>query len=149
MRISYQVIVCLVFHSIKLKLALACKSYYFQIEKDITVLNHLQLGFFPRLPPGGGGHFQDGLPRPTFSNLMHPLAGLQVRRVLDQTKTIFDLSFSYNQRWEFIKENKRVRKQENTLSTKKAIKRTRKKERKHALDQEIDQIGKDNGQEKK
>ena len=126
MPISYQVIVCLVFHSIKLKLALACKSYYFRIEKDITVLNHLQLGFFPRLPPGGGGHFQDGLPRPTFSNLMHPLAGLQVRRVLDQTKTIFDLSFSYNQRWEFIKENKKVRKQENKNSAKEVMKKKKK-----------------------
>ena len=38
--------------------------------------------------------------------------------------------------WEFIKENKKVRKQENTLSTKKTIK---KKERKHVLDQESDQ----------
>ena len=38
------------------------------------------------------------------------------------------------QRWEFIKENKKVRKQENTLSTKKY-----KKERKHALTQESDQ----------
>ena len=43
-------------------------------------------------------------------------------------------------RWEFIKENKKVRKQEKTLSTKKAIKKPRKKkERKHALDQESDQ----------
>ena len=46
-------------------------------------------------------------------------------------------------RWEFIKENKKVRKRENTLSTKKDI---RKKERKHALDQEKKQR-KDNGQE--
>ena len=37
-----------------------------------------------------------------------------------------------NQRWDFIKENKKVRKQENTLSTKKATK----KKRKFALDQE-------------
>ena len=48
-----------------------------------------------------------------------------------------------NQLYLFIKENKKVRKQENTLSTKKAIKkkerqRSRKKERKHALDQESD-----------
>ena len=47
--------------------------------------------------------------------------------------------------WEFIKENKKVRKQENTLSTKKAIKKkekittVKKKERKHTLDQESDQ----------
>ena len=41
-------------------------------------------------------------------------------------------------RWEFIKENKKVRKQEHTPSTKKAIKKKRKK-RKHALDQESDQ----------
>ena len=40
-------------------------------------------------------------------------------------------------RWEFIKENKIVRKQENTLSTKKVIKKKKqRKERKHALDQE-------------
>ena len=31
-------------------------------------------------------------------------------------------------RWEFIKENKKVRKQENTLSTKKAIKKKKKKQ---------------------
>ena len=41
-------------------------------------------------------------------------------------------------RWEFIKENKKVRKQEHTPSTKKAIKKKRNK-RKHALDQESDQ----------
>ena len=39
------------------------------------------------------------------------------------------------QRWKFIKENKKVRRQENTHSTKKAIK----KQRKHAPDQESDQ----------
>ena len=38
-------------------------------------------------------------------------------------------------RWEFIKEYKKVRKQENTISTKKVIKK-KKEERKHALDQE-------------
>ena len=43
-----------------------------------------------------------------------------------------------NQLYLFIKENKKVRKQENTLSTKKAIKKKRKIERKHALDQESD-----------
>ena len=42
-----------------------------------------------------------------------------------------------NQLYLFIKENKKVRKQENTLSTKKAIKKKR-KERKHAPDQESD-----------
>ena len=47
------------------------------------------------------------------------------------------------------KENKKVRKQENMLSTKKAIKKKRKKERKNALDQESDQEKKnDNDQEK-
>ena len=48
-------------------------------------------------------------------------------------------------RWEFIKENKKVKKKENTLSTKRANKTKKrkndndqeKKERKHALDQEI------------
>ena len=40
------------------------------------------------------------------------------------------------QRWEFIKENKKGKIKENTLSTKKATKKKRKKERKHALDQE-------------
>ena len=43
------------------------------------------------------------------------------------------------QRWEFIKENKKVRKQENRLSTKKVIKKKKKKDGKHALDQESDQ----------
>ena len=38
-------------------------------------------------------------------------------------------------RWEFIKENKKVRKQEKTLSTKRAIKKKRRM-KKHALDQE-------------
>ena len=80
-------------------------------------------------------------------------------------------------RWEFIKENKKVRKQENTFTTKKASKKKRKKkentlstkkaikkkkkkidngqekkERKHALDQESGQEKEekfDNGQEKK
>ena len=33
------------------------------------------LGLFPRIP----GHFPDGLPRPSFPNFMHPLAGLQGR----------------------------------------------------------------------
>ena len=49
-----------------------------------------------------------------------------------------------DQRWEFIKENKKVRKQEldqesdqeNKNLTKKAIKKTRKQERKQELDQE-------------
>ena len=41
-------------------------------------------------------------------------------------------------RWEFIKENKKVRKQENKNSTKKPIKKTRKQE----LDQESDQENK-------
>ena len=36
-------------------------------------------------------------------------------------------------RWEFIKENKKVRKQENTLSTKKAIKKKIKKEKKENM----------------
>ena len=40
------------------------------------------------------------------------------------------------QRWEFIKENKKVRKQEKKNLTKKAIKEKRKQERKHALVQE-------------
>ena len=40
-------------------------------------------------------------------------------------------------RWEFIKENNKVRKQENTLLTKKAIKKKRKKI--HALNQGSDQ----------
>ena len=73
------------------------------------------------------------------------------------------------QRWEFIKENKKVRKQENTLSTKKEVKKKKKrkkntlstknatkkkkgkndngkkrKERKHALDQKSDQEKKKN-----
>ena len=38
------------------------------------------------------------------------------------------------QRWEFIKDNEKVRKQENKKSTKKAIKKTRKQE----IDQESD-----------
>ena len=49
-------------------------------------------------------------------------------------------------RWEFIKENKKVRKNENTLSTKKAIKKkekntllTKKKVRKRDLDHAIEQ----------
>ena len=42
-------------------------------------------------------------------------------------------------RWEFIKENKNVRKQENTLSAKKTIKIKRKNRKKHALDHESDQ----------
>ena len=41
-----------------------------------------------------------------------------------------------DQRWEFIKENQNVKKQENTLSTKRAIKKRKKEERKHALDKE-------------
>ena len=41
-------------------------------------------------------------------------------------------------RWEFIKENKKVRKQENKKSPKKAIKKTKKQE----LDQESDQENK-------
>ena len=57
---------------------------------------------------------------------------------------------SYIQRWEFIKENKKVRKQENKTSTKKAIKKTRiktrtrprKRSRKQELDQESDQENK-------
>ena len=56
-----------------------------------------------------------------------------------QTYGLAKQSHGYNQRWEFIKENKKVRKQENTLSTKKAIKKTRKKERKQELDQESEQ----------
>ena len=46
------------------------------------------------------------------------------------------------QRWEFIKENKKVKIKENTLSTKKATKKKRKidngqeKKRKRAFDQE-------------
>ena len=47
--------------------------------------------------------------------------------------------FMFDLRWEFLKENKKVRKQENALSTKKAIKKRRKQERKHALGQESDQ----------
>ena len=47
-------------------------------------------------------------------------------------------------RWEFIIENKKVRKQENKNSTKKAIKKTRKQERKQELDQESDQEKKKN-----
>ena len=43
-----------------------------------------------------------------------------------------DISPTLNLRWEFIKENKKVGKQENKNSTKKAIKKTRKQE----LDQE-------------
>ena len=39
-------------------------------------------------------------------------------------------------RWEFIKENKKVRKQENTLSTKKSYQEIKKKRKKHALDEE-------------
>ena len=37
------------------------------------------------------------------------------------------VSYNRDLRWEFIKENKKVRKQENTLSTKKAMKKKRKK----------------------
>ena len=36
----------------------------------------------------------------------------------------------WSQGWEYIKEHKKVRKQENTLSAKKAIKKKMKKERK-------------------
>ena len=42
-------------------------------------------------------------------------------------------------RWEFIKENKRVRKKERKNSTKKAIKKKRKQGIKQELDQESDQ----------
>ena len=45
-------------------------------------------------------------------------------------------------RWEFITEDKKVRKQEIKNSTNKAIKKTRKKERKLELDQESDKINK-------
>ena len=70
----------------------------------------------------------------------------------------FFLSVSHLRRWEFIKENKKVRKQDNTLSTKKAIKKKRKKTRsqprmrsrkkitvkKKTLDQDSDQEKKKN-----
>ena len=45
-------------------------------------------------------------------------------------------SFLTPQRWEFIKEKEEVKKKEITFSTRKATKKKRKKERKHALDQE-------------
>ena len=48
---------------------------------------------------------------------------------------------TYIQSWKFIKERKKVRKQENTLSTKKA---TKKKKRKHALDKESNKKTKKN-----
>ena len=63
---------------------------------------------------------------------------LELEKVSNHHIHVSGLAVSHNLRWEFIKENKRVRKQENTNSTKKAIKKTRKKERKHALDQESD-----------
>ena len=50
------------------------------------------------------------------------------------------------QRWEFIKENKKVRKQENTLSTKKVIKKKRKKTRSQPRKRSREN---DNGPEKK
>ena len=53
------------------------------------------------------------------------------------TYIFLDMDDASNQLYLFIKENKKVRKQENTLSTKKAIKKTRKKERKQVLNQEI------------
>ena len=54
----------------------------------------------------------------------------------------FPLNPKVRLRWEFIKENKKVWKQENTNLTKKAIKKTRKQERKQELDQESDQVKK-------
>ena len=54
-------------------------------------------------------------------------------RYIECLPYVFAKSFYFDT--EFIKENKKVRKQEITLWTKKAIKKKRKKERKHALDQ--------------
>ena len=43
--------------------------------------------------------------------------------------TILKYSFSIESGWEFIKENKKLRKQEKTLSTKKAIKKKEKNDK--------------------
>jgi len=55
-------------------------------------------------------------------------------------------------RWEFIKENKKVKKQENTLSTKKAIKKKKEKKKKDntlSTKKVQERTKEDNGQEKK